>query len=72
MSACEKCWRDAHADPYAESVTSEYHRLLADRHGIPCTAEEQAGPDATICDWCGRRTRHQHTGECMACGERAA
>jgi len=30
--------------------------------------EEQAGPDAAMCDECGRKTRHQLTGECTACG----
>ena len=30
MSACEKCWRDAHRDPQS-SVTEEYMRLLDTR-----------------------------------------
>jgi len=65
MSGCEKCWRDAHGDPY-ESVTSRYHELLAIRN---CTPEEQAGPDAAPCVECGgRMVRHQWTGECMADG----
>ncbi|NIR32919.1 MAG: hypothetical protein GWN84_27220 [Gammaproteobacteria bacterium] len=68
MSACEKCWRDAHRGYPRTDVAEEYRRLLAERDGHPCTPEEQAGLDATECEQCGRRTRHQITGECMACG----
>lgn len=68
MSACEKCWRDAHRGPQF-SVAEEYAELIAKRVGpLACTAEEQAGPDATDCEKCNRRTRHQITRECMACG----
>lgn len=66
MSACEKCWSDAHGDPY-KSVAEEYERLIEERRDRPCTPEEQAGPDAKPCPQCGgRRVLHQHTGECMA------
>lgn len=69
MSVCAKCWRDAHRGPDV-SVAEEYAALIARRVGpLACTPEEQAGPDATDCEKCGRRTRHQHTRECMAgCG----
>lgn len=66
MSACEKCWRDSRReDNYAE--------VLASRAENPCTPEEQAGPDATVCPACGKRTAHQITGQCMdvACNHRA-
>lgn len=63
MSACERCWRMASA---SEDKVDAYHRLLKLND---CTPEEQAGDDATECGKCMRRTRHQHTGECMACGE---
>lgn len=62
MSTCEKCWADAGGDP------ETYKVLLEERLERPCTAEQQAGPGATLCPICGRMTRHQHTGECMACG----
>ncbi len=61
MSACEKCWRDAHWP--GSDVAVEYAKLVAARI---CTPEEQAGPEATVCPNCGRRTLHQWTGECMA------
>jgi hypothetical protein len=64
MSACEKCWSDAHG---ADDKAAEYARLIRERTGErACTAEQQAGPDAGICPACGRRTAHQHTGECMS------
>lgn len=59
MSACEACWRTAGGDP------DYYRTLLRERN---CTPEDQAGPEATVCVLCGRRTVHQHTGECMFCG----
>ena len=62
MSACEKCWSDtAMYDDHAAA----YARILKTRE---CTPEEQAGPEAKDCNVCDRRTRHQYTGECMACG----
>lgn len=69
MSACEKCWADA---AMAEAMSGrcqadEYRRLLAERGPTGCTPEQQAGPDATDCCACERRTVHQFTGECMAC-----
>ena len=60
MSACEKCWSDSR-------LGSDYYRLLDERKEHPCTPEEQAGPGAGQCPWCGRMTLHQHTREPM-CG----
>ena len=67
MSSCEKCWSDAHGDPY-RSVADEYHRLIVERVGDKmCSPEERAGPDAEPCPECaGHRVLHQLTGECMA------
>lgn len=61
MSACEKCWRDAHY-PGAD-VAEAYGRLVESRN---CSPEEQAGPEAKTCPSCSRRALHQWTGECMA------
>jgi hypothetical protein len=59
MAACEKCWRDSRReDNYAE--------VMASRKAAPCTAEQQAGPDATECPTCSRRTRHQYARVCMS------
>lgn len=71
MSSCEKCWNDAHRGPCV-NVAREYERLLAarDAAGQTCTPEEQAGPDATECPVCHRRTVHQWTHVCVACPER--
>lgn len=66
MPSCEKCWSDAHREPY--DVAEEYQRLMDERKGKPCTPEQQAGPDATLCAKCQRMTRHQICGVCMACG----
>jgi hypothetical protein len=56
-----------------ESATGEtaYRALIRERDaaGIRCTPEEQAGPDATLCEKCNRMTRHQHCRICMACGD---
>ena len=57
MTACEKCWKDSGGDH------ARYKRLLKGRH---CTPEEQAGDDAGLCPDCGRRTVHQHTGDCLS------
>ena len=69
MSSCEKCWRDSrwasNWDPDA------YQKLVAQRNGVVddrCTPEEQAGPDATVCAECERKTRHQHTHLCQVPG----
>lgn len=56
MSACEKCWADAHGK------AARYRVLLEKR---TCTPEEQAGPDAKQCPTCKRMTLHQYTGEAM-------
>ncbi len=65
MAACEKCWRDAGANP------AEYERLLVLRKGNSCTPEQQAGDDATDCPTCKRKTIHQYAHVCMICGYRA-
>ena len=36
--------------------------------GRSCTPEEQAGPDATVCEACKRKTVHQHTHLCQTPG----
>jgi len=68
MACCEQCWSDAHglARERPGDVVEHYYRLLAERKSNPCTPEEQAGPDATVCQRCGRRTLHQYTRDCMA------
>jgi hypothetical protein len=70
MSSCEKCWNDAKRRP--GNPAREYERMLAERDaaGKTCTPEEMAGPDATECPACRRRTVHQWTHVCMACGGR--
>ena len=56
MSSCEKCWSQSRMyDNYSELVKSSN-----------CTPEEQAGPGASLCPKCQRKTIHQYTGECMA------
>jgi len=59
MASCEKCWEESGGD------SDKYHRLLKSRI---CTPEESAGPNATQCPKCERRTLHQHVGVCMQCG----
>jgi hypothetical protein len=69
VASCEKCWLDAHRDPYMD-VVDEYHRLIEERTGDKrCTPEEQAGPEATECAACGARTVHQFAMVCMKCGK---
>jgi len=57
MASCEKCWAESHGDPV------RYHKLILERC---CSPEEQAGPDATMCPMCARKTEHQHASVCMA------
>ena len=65
MSICAKCWTDSKA---SDDPPARYIELIEQRTGdLACTPEEQAGPDATECPGCKRRTCHQVTGECMAC-----
>jgi hypothetical protein len=59
MASCESCWAEAGGD------ADEYARLLKAR---TCGPEQQAGPDATLCPECRRRTVHQHARICMSCG----
>jgi ribosomal protein L37E len=73
MAACERCWRDAYDPHFGITDVDAYARLLAQRVGhLACTPEEHAGPDATRCARCLRRTVHQYAGTCMACGWRPA
>jgi hypothetical protein len=55
MPACERCWREAGANPY------RYHELLKLRL---CTPEQQAG-EGTLCPVCRRQTVHMHVSVCM-------
>ncbi len=68
MPSCEKCWADSRLDEM-RGVECAYTKLVDARtaRGQVCTPEEQAGPDATLCEHCNRMTRHQHCGVCMAC-----
>ena len=59
MPVCEKCWEDAGGS------CSRYYYLLYDRKDNPCTPEQQAGPSATDCPYCHRKTIHQHAKVCM-------
>lgn len=70
MPSCEKCWRDSAIERMFNDENG-YRKLIErrDAEGKTCTPEEQAGPDATDCDKCQRRTRHQHCQVCMACGD---
>jgi len=72
MASCEKCWRDAamRAGPFGNQV-AEYEALLRERSEKPCAPEEQAGPGATLCEDCQRKTRHQFVKVCMKCGRPA-
>jgi hypothetical protein len=73
MPSCEKCWRDAGciAASKMTSKAEEYTKLITqrDKEGKTCTPEEQAGPEATICAICNRKTVHQYARICMNCGE---
>lgn len=66
MPSCEKCWSRSR---FADDSIEEYHRLIVE---MKCTPEEQAGPDATYCESCDRKTRHQDCRMCMACGDNPA
>lgn len=68
MSACEKCWSDAYTRMLTGQFESQAHAYQELVHARQCTPEEQAGPHATECTACERQTRHEVTGECMACG----
>ena len=65
MVSCEKCWIDAGGD------SERYNKLVEQRNlsGDLCSPEEQAGLDATECEFCGRRTVHQCTDVCVVCGK---
>jgi hypothetical protein len=70
MSSCEKCWTDAgfRAASRQTSKAEEYEALMDERRDTPCTPEEQAGPEATECPRCQRRTVHQYAKQCTICG----
>lgn len=67
MTACERCWADSGGEP------ERYEELIRDRRGDQmCTAEQQAGPDATECpSGCGK-TVHQYARRCTLCGREVA
>ena len=71
MPSCEKCWHDAGiiAASKQTSKADEYSRLIDERRFNQCEPEEQAGPGATECRYCERRTVHQWAKICIACGE---
>ena len=56
MSSCEKCWSESR-------MHDNYHELIKKIPG--CTPEEQAGPFATVCPKCKRKTLHQMTRQCI-------
>jgi hypothetical protein len=71
MSSCEKCWRDSRwaARFFDGTGPDPYRKLVSERVGEDaCTPEEQAGPDATECPACQRKTVHQHTHLCQTPG----
>jgi len=74
MASCEKCWGDAytrtHTNP-TKSQAEHYQDLINERKENPCTPEQQAGHDATICEKCGRKAVHQYVRICMNCGAKA-
>ena len=59
MSSCEKCWRDAEGD------VDDYRARVKNCN---CSPEDEAGPDATVCKACKRRTVHQHSHLCQVPG----
>jgi ribosomal protein L37E len=63
MATCERCWAQSYG---ARDQAEEYRRLLLVND---CTPEQQAGPEATRCPKCETLTCHQHTGQCIVCGE---
>lgn len=58
MPSCERCWREA------EATLRNYQDVVRENN---CSPEEQAGPDAAMCEICHRKTVHQHVHICMAC-----
>jgi len=65
MASCEKCWDDSYSYGEGDGRVDRYIKLLAERRNRPCSPEEQAGPHATECRTCKRRTYHQHAKLCM-------
>ena len=67
MPSCEKCWARASAEAKERGghQADIYCKLVETEH---CTPEEQAGPDATRCPDCHRKTVHQHAKVCVICG----
>ena len=71
MASCEKCWSDAYMRSIENPMkvqAEHYQDLIKERAENPCTAEEQAGEDATLCLKCGRVAVHQYAKVCCACG----
>jgi hypothetical protein len=67
MPSCERCWADSALARYMGDHDA-YSRLLKERAN-GCTPEQQAGPEATKCPICHRKTLHQLCGICMVgCG----
>jgi len=62
MAICEKCWTD---EAFSGNHTVAYEELLKDRSDSPCTPEQQAGDEATICLDCKKKTVHQYIKICM-------
>jgi hypothetical protein len=70
MATCEKCWKDAQDRAFnnqEKNVPEHYHDLIGERYNSPCSAEEQAGDNASFCNRCERLTIHQHTHKCVLC-----
>ena len=67
MASCEWCWdrsaEEAHGT--GKDQVEIYERLVREND---CTPEQQAGTEAHWCLNCRRKTVHQHTHRCMACG----
>ena len=69
MASCEKCWSDAYTRSRCtgKSHAECYSELLIERKDNPCSAEQQAGEDRTVCPQCKHKTVHQYTKVCMSC-----
>ena len=67
MASCEKCWNDAYVRSRLsfKDQAECYSDLIKERKDNPCTPEEQAGEDATLCPKCKRKTVHQYVKVCM-------
>jgi len=63
FGACMKCWKECGQDQ------DKYDKMMAAKRTQGpvafCTPEEQAGPEAGQCPWCGHQTIHEKCGVCM-------